>query len=240
MSQRLIDSYFLRSSSALSSSSSRSTASIVIDVDSDDSTVDEQAPARKRQRSRATSYLSQQSIESYFDPPATRFCGDDDVWNSDNDHLPLSVLIARSTQSSSQLSSQSSAVVRRAVSDVVANVNGENDDTSVNSSQQSAQSSSLMTQPVVRRAISDITNVSSNNRRAAQWYTLNHDFYRETRDRFAYPADRTQCAHCHVNEHHAIHHEKEFRRTGPGVSSSALISALTPIAATSSISSKIF
>jgi hypothetical protein len=121
MSQRRIDSYFLHSSSSRSSS----TASTVIEVDSDAPT-DDEAPAGT-QRSRTISSLSQQSIESYFVSPATRSSSapiivtcDDSGWTSEDDHLPLSVLMARCTQLSAvaRRADIRRAVVHRALSDV--------------------------------------------------------------------------------------------------------------------------
>jgi hypothetical protein len=188
MSQRRIDTYFLRSSS------STSTTSTVIEIDSD-------APTDDEQPSPPTS--SQQSIESYLVSPATRSssaltAAGDDGWTSEDDHLPLSVLLARWTRPSAvaRRADIRRAVVHRAVA-----------------------RRPVLRRTVVRRALSDISNVCpSRDQWQQQYYAAQKRFYYQVRQRFAHPADNTMCAYCGVREHTALHHEEGFERAGTGVS----------------------
>jgi hypothetical protein len=78
-------------------------------------------------------------------------------------------------------------------------------------------------QPVVRRAMSDITNVatssasSSQSLRDARKYAKRRRFYREIRARLANPADNTKCKYCGMREHTCLHHEIDFRRRGTNI-----------------------
>jgi hypothetical protein len=187
MSQRRIDTYFLRSSS------STSTTSTVIEIDSD-------APTDDEQPSPPTS--SQQSIESYLVSPATRsssaLTAGDDGWTSEDDHLPLSALLARWTRPSAvaRRADIRRAVVHRAVA-----------------------RRPVLRRTVVRRALSDISNVCpSRDQWQQQYYAAQKRFYYQVRQRFAHPADNTMCAYCGVREHTALHHEEGFERAGTGVS----------------------
>jgi hypothetical protein len=208
MSQRRIDSYFLRSSSR-----SSSTASTVIDVDSDASTDDEQqsaaissskkrrasstATSRRRARKRRAVFRTTSShlpIESYFVPSVRRSSSlpaavAEWKWDSDDEQKPLSVLAARILQLSSQSPSQLSAAASRRA------------------------------QPVVRRALSNISNVP--RRDVSVYSARRRKAYVELRAQLAHPANRAMCAYCGVRKHSAIHHESEFRRAG-AVSSTML------------------
>jgi hypothetical protein len=197
MTQRRIDSYFLRSSSSRSS-----TASTVIDVDSDEPTDDEQpvaissnpkrrasstASSQRRMRKRCvlSSPLSAQPIESYFGAAQSARRSSSlpismSDWQLDEeDFLSLSqLLVARSAP-------QPAAATRPA-------------------------------QPVVRRALSDISNVQREARRrnGQAMNARRKEFYDEVRRRFAHPLDRTKCLHCGIRDHSAIHHADDFKRNG--------------------------
>jgi hypothetical protein len=89
-----------------------------------------------------------------------------------------------------------------------------------------AQQSSLSqstTPAVVRRAMSDITNVNNSNfslSRHAQHNQAKRSFYQRVRAQLAHPDDNTMCAYCGEREHTALHHEDDFKRAGTAVSNS--------------------
>jgi hypothetical protein len=230
MAQLRIDSYFLRSSS------SSSTASTVIEIDSKAPTDDEQPPAAasphrgsakkrrasstatsrrrsRKRRSAAAAASSQLPIDSYFLSPAARSSSaptaiditgvdaDDnwDVWLSEDDTMSLSQLAARRAERTAARH----AVPGRAQS--------------VAAPQPVVHRS--QPEPVVRRALSDISNDTDRQR---EWHRKEYEeqrsFYKEVRARFAHPADRTKCAYCGVQKHSALHHEEGFERAGAEVS----------------------
>ena len=198
MTQRRIDSYFLRSSSRSSSTASTVT---VIDVDSDALTDDEQPTAAisgSPKRRVSSSPLSALPIESYFDSAQTALRSSSlpismrDWQLDDEDFLPLSqLLVTRSAPPPAAATRCAQPVARRALSD-----------------------------------ITNVKRVPHPNRfvYAARQYGKKVSFYKETRRRFAFPRNRKMCAYCGIREHSAIHHEDVFKR-GKAVSPSLPTSA---------------
>jgi hypothetical protein len=82
---------------------------------------------------------------------------------------------------------------------------------------------------VVRRALSDISNVRQRDPRqlrvyAARYYGKRRNFYLRLRARLAHPDDNTMCAKCGIREHTALHHEADFRRAGTDIRAPSLMS----------------
>ena len=218
MTQLRIDSYFLHPSSR------RSRASTVIDVDSDAPTDDEQPAAaistslRRRASSTASSQRRTRKRHVLSSPlsslPIESYFVMPQTAQRRSSSLPISMsdwqLDDEDFLPLSQL-----LVARSAPQPAVARP----------------------AQPVVRRALSDITNNTTNSTASTNvrlppgsvfFSTPSHlkkkDFYYSIRAQLAHLADNTMCASCGVREHSSLHHEAEFTRAGTNIRAPSLLS----------------